>query len=121
MAENPLILAIDWQQPENCSHEDAIRICRRLLGDSDPQKSELGTILFTFSCHKRFNFCHISDSVESNEYEMKNVFGWLKDKIKNYTIWDCIKVTDFEILFNLNSLEWSRLENIMLPGFIYRR
>ena len=75
MAENPLILAIDWQQPENCSHEDAIRICRRLLGDSDPQKSELGTIRFTFSCHKRFNFCHISDSVESNEYEMKNVFG----------------------------------------------
>lgn len=50
--------------------DDAIEIVRRINGDKDPLKSDLGSIRGKFACDKARNLVHASDSVENAEREI---------------------------------------------------
>jgi len=65
--------------------EDAVQDYRKLLGKTDPQKAEPGTIRNRFGTSKRNNVAHGSDSDESAQREIAFVFPeyiWLE--------WCCI-------------------------------
>lgn len=53
------------------SGKDAVAIVRRLNGDKDPAKAELGSIRGRFAFDKTRNLVHASDSVEHAEREIK--------------------------------------------------
>lgn len=51
--------------------ENAVEIVRKINGDKDPLKSELGSIRGTYTSEKTMNLVHASDSKESAEREIK--------------------------------------------------
>jgi nucleoside-diphosphate kinase len=50
--------------------EDAIEIVRRINGDKDPLKSDMGSIRGRFACTKTRNLVHASDSIENANREI---------------------------------------------------
>lgn len=50
---------------------DAVDIVRKVNGDKDPIKADLGSIRGRFSCDKTRNLVHASDSVEHAQREIK--------------------------------------------------
>ena len=74
MAKTPLILAIDWSHPINCPADTAINIARKMLGSSNPNTCDVSTIRGTYASSVRINFCHISDSLSSYQYEVNLAF-----------------------------------------------
>lgn len=50
---------------------NAVDLVRRINGDKDPLKSDMGSIRGRFSCEKTRNLVHASDSVENAEREIK--------------------------------------------------
>jgi nucleoside diphosphate kinase len=74
LSKTPLILAIDWLHPVNCSVDIAIKIARKMLGSSDPRLCDVSTIRGTYASSVRFNFCHISDSLTSYLHEVNLAF-----------------------------------------------
>jgi nucleoside-diphosphate kinase len=50
--------------------DEAIEIVRRINGDKDPLKSDMGSIRGKFACTKTRNLVHASDSVESAKREI---------------------------------------------------
>lgn len=53
------------------SGKDAVAIVRRVNGDKDPAKAELGSIRGRFAFDKTRNLVHASDSIEHAEREIK--------------------------------------------------
>lgn len=49
---------------------NAVEIVRRVNGDKDPVKVDLGSIRGTYSCDKTRNLVHASDSVENAKREI---------------------------------------------------
>lgn len=54
---------------------EAISVCRKLLGATKPENAEPGTIRFDFSQHMNQNVCHASDSPTAAEREIKIWFS----------------------------------------------
>ena len=50
--------------------DEAIEIVRRINGDKDPLKSDMGSIRGKFACTKTRNLVHASDSIESANREI---------------------------------------------------
>jgi nucleoside-diphosphate kinase len=74
------IIAMVWEG------RDAIAVCRRVIGNTDPEKAEPGTIRFDFGQTPQRNCVHGCDSLESAEREMAIYFeksevlkGWKRD------------------------------------------
>jgi nucleoside-diphosphate kinase len=63
---------------------DAIALCRRLMGATDPTESQPGTIRGDFSLDIKHNLIHGSDSAESFAHESAVYFG--SDEILNYPL-----------------------------------
>ena len=68
--------------------EKAIEITRKINGDKDPVKAEIGSIRGKFAIDKTNNLVHASDSIDSAEYEIsiwfpeltcKDIFGSSKN------------------------------------------
>lgn len=57
---------------------NAIELVRRINGDKDPLKADMGSIRGKFACEKTRNLVHASDSVENAEREIKIWFPELK-------------------------------------------
>lgn len=58
--------------------DNVIEIVRRINGDKDPLKVDMGSIRGKFSCDKTRNLVHASDSIESANREIKIWFPELK-------------------------------------------
>jgi nucleoside-diphosphate kinase len=54
--------------------ENAVQDLRRLVGNTDPQKSEQGTIRYAFGLDVTKNSVHASDSEESAKFEIDFFF-----------------------------------------------
>jgi nucleoside-diphosphate kinase len=54
--------------------KDAVTVVRRLLGETDPNKSPLGTLRGDFGLDLGRNIVHGSDSLESAEREINLFF-----------------------------------------------
>ena len=63
------VVAMEW------SGEDAISVCRTLMGATDPKKAEVGTIRGDFGLAVTTNLVHGSDGPESAERELSIFFG----------------------------------------------
>lgn len=50
--------------------EGVIEVVRKINGDKDPLKADLGSIRGKFSCHKTRNLVHASDSIENANREI---------------------------------------------------
>ncbi|MCM8711324.1 nucleoside-diphosphate kinase [Clostridium sp. SYSU_GA19001] len=50
--------------------ENVIEAVRRINGDKDPIKADIGSIRGKFSCHKTRNLVHASDSIENANREI---------------------------------------------------
>lgn len=50
---------------------NAVDLVRRINGDKDPLKSDMGSIRGRFACEKTRNLVHASDSLENAEREIK--------------------------------------------------
>lgn len=50
--------------------EEAVELVRKINGDKDPLKVDLGSIRGRFSCHKTRNLVHASDCPESAKREI---------------------------------------------------
>ena len=61
--------------PLELEGENAIKIARQILGNTDPQKAKEGTIRATFGSNLPKNAVHGSDSVESAKNEIKFFFN----------------------------------------------
>ncbi len=57
------------------SREEAVSKLRELVGDTDSNKAELGTIRSMYGDSKGENAVHASDSLKSAEREIKLIFG----------------------------------------------
>jgi nucleoside-diphosphate kinase len=57
------VIAMVWEG------QDAVAVCRRVNGATDPEKAEPGTIRFDYGQIPQRNIVHGSDSVESAERE----------------------------------------------------
>jgi nucleoside-diphosphate kinase len=55
--------------------QDAIEQVRKLVGDTDPDKADPGTIRFDFAQNITRNIVHASDKKESAEHEIKIYFS----------------------------------------------
>ena len=64
--------------------EDIIRIVREMIGATFGRDAKAGTIRGDFSCAKRYNLIHGSDSVESAQYEIDLFFK--PDEIVDYEL-----------------------------------
>lgn len=51
--------------------EEAVEIVRRINGDKDPLKADMGSIRGRFACNKTRNLVHASDSVDNANREME--------------------------------------------------
>ena len=79
ITSGPLI-AMVWEG------RDAIAVCRRVIGNTDPEKAEPGTIRFDFGQAPQRNVIHGCDSAESAKREIALYFkpeevltGWDRD------------------------------------------
>ncbi len=63
---------------------DAVPVCRKLVGSTDPSVAEPGTIRGDFGSTVRKNLLHASDSRENADREIRGFFG--ESEIMNY---DC--------------------------------
>lgn len=66
MTSGPVVGMI-WQG------KDAVKTGRKMLGETNPLASAMGTIRGDFCVEVGRNLCHGSDSVESAEHEIKLV------------------------------------------------
>ncbi|MGB2698188.1 MAG: nucleoside-diphosphate kinase [Candidatus Zixiibacteriota bacterium] len=57
------------------SKENAVRDLRKLVGNTDPQKSEQGTIRYAYGLDVTRNSVHASDSEESAKFEIDFFFN----------------------------------------------
>lgn len=57
--------------------ENVIKIVRKLNGDKDPLKVDMGSIRGRFGCDKTKNLVHASDSLENSNREIKIWFAEL--------------------------------------------
>ncbi|HEY5561308.1 MAG TPA: nucleoside-diphosphate kinase [Clostridiaceae bacterium] len=55
--------------------EGVIELVRKINGDKDPLKAEIGSIRGTFTCDKSRNLVHSSDSIESANREINIWFS----------------------------------------------
>lgn len=55
--------------------KDAVKTGRKMLGETNPSASAMGTIRGDYCIEVGRNLCHGSDSVESAEHEIKLWFG----------------------------------------------
>ncbi|MEM9015504.1 MAG: nucleoside-diphosphate kinase [Verrucomicrobiota bacterium] len=62
--------------------DDAIAKVRAMLGPTNSQEAEPGTIRGDFGEDMMVNVCHASDSPENGEIEVKRFFG--EDEVFNY-------------------------------------
>lgn len=62
--------------------ENVIKLVRKLNGDKDPVKAELGSIRGRFAHEKTRNLVHASDSIEHAEREIKIWFYETRDLFK---------------------------------------
>lgn len=74
------VIAMVWEG------RDAIAVCRRVIGNTDPEKAEPGTIRFDFGQAPQRNIIHGCDSPESAVREIALYFkpeeilsGWNRD------------------------------------------
>jgi nucleoside-diphosphate kinase len=74
------VIAMVWEG------RDAIAVCRRVIGNTDPEKAEPGTIRFDFGQAPQRNIIHGCDSPESALREIALYFkpeeilsGWSRD------------------------------------------
>jgi nucleoside-diphosphate kinase len=74
------IIAMVWEG------RDAVAVCRRVIGNTDPEKAEPGTIRFDFGQAPQRNVIHGCDSIESAAREIAIYFqphevyyGWERD------------------------------------------
>jgi len=82
------VLVMVWEA------EDVIDMARKMMGATFGYDAEPGTIRGDFSCSKRYNLIHGSDSAESAEREIKLFFR--SDEIVDY------KLTDSDWLYGKN-------------------
>jgi nucleoside-diphosphate kinase len=58
--------------------DNIIEIIRKVNGDKDPLKVDMGSLRGKFACHKTRNLVHASDSIENAEREISIWFPELK-------------------------------------------
>ena len=63
---------------------NAIKLCRKLMGATEPENSLPGTIRGDFSSDTKHNLIHGSDSTESYEHEVKVYFT--EEEINDFTL-----------------------------------
>ena len=71
MTSGPIIAMI-------LKHENAVDVFRKLIGDTDPNKAEIGTIRRTFAVSVQMNAVHGSDSEENARREADFFFSGLE-------------------------------------------
>ncbi|RME64213.1 MAG: nucleoside-diphosphate kinase [Nitrospirae bacterium] len=71
MSEGPVVVMV-------LEGEGAIEKVRKIMGATDPQKAEPGTIRAEFGTNVERNVVHGSDSPESAEFEIKYFFNALE-------------------------------------------
>ena len=67
MASKPVIAML----VETSSSESCWKICREMLGNTDPKKAAENTIRYKYGTSVRQNVAHTSDSAESAERELQ--------------------------------------------------
>ena len=80
MTANPSVFVV--LDTDVLDRDSAISLVRRIIGDTDPAKAEMGTIRGDFGLRIDQNIIHASDDKESAEREIPLFFK--KDELVNY-------------------------------------